>query len=539
MGATGQPVATPPPAASPAKFAALSPLARRLRVTDENRRWWTVVAMSLGLAMAMLDTTVVVVVVPTIQRNLNLSLSGLEWTISAYTLSHAMVLVTGGRLGDIFGRRKVYLIGLAIFSAGTAAVGAAPEQTVLLVGRAVQGVGAGLMMPSTLATVTQVFSAKERPRAIGIWTGVSSLALSLGPALGGLLVTAGSWRLAFFINLPIAVVAVMVTLLAAPETRDESAVRRIDVAGILTLTIGLGAILLAVIQSTDWGWSSARVLGLLAVSIVAIGAFVQVEGRVSAPMLDLGLFRSRQLVSGVLAALFIALGLLAMLLYVAIFMQSVLGYSVLETGLKFIPGTLSVALVAPRAGPLQQKIAPRVLMISGLLLVAAGIGLMTRTTVHSSYAIVLAASVLVGLGVGITSPAMAATAMSAIPRQKAGAASGMVSMARQFGFALGVAIVGTVFGGISRHAAEHFVAPLGLPAAARDGLVRAAAAGRTPDPGAVPAKVLFAVREAIAHGVSHALVVPAGIVAAGAVVVGLLTIGTPAATPGGGPRGRH
>ncbi len=529
-----------PPAGASAEapaFAPLSPFARRIGITDENRRWWTLAAMCLGQGMVMLDTTVVVVALSTMQRHLHLSFAGLEWTIGAATLTHASVLVTGGRLGDIFGRRTVFLVGAVVFAAGSTIVGAAPNETVELIGRALTGVGAGCMMPNTLGTITQVFSREERPRAIGIWTGASSIALSVGPALGGLLVSSGSWRLAFFINLPVVAIALAITLLAVPNTRDENALRRIDFAGVLTLSAGMTALLVALIQATDWGWGSARVLGLLAASLLALSAFVIVQGKVKAPMLRPEFFRSRPLIAGVLCSLFVCVGLLAMLFYVAIYMQQVLGYGVLETGLKCVPLTIMIALVSPRAGAALQKVAPRIMMAVGLLTTAAGIAIMTRATATSGYALLLPAFLVVGIGVGITYPAMSATAVAALSRAQASGASAMVSMARQLGFALGVAVVSSAYATLTRNRADHRLASLGLPAPARRALSHAAASGSAPSRGSVPASVLGAIHDAIAYGVSHALVIPACIGAGGAIVVLLLTAGTPAAQRAAG--GHH
>jgi EmrB/QacA subfamily drug resistance transporter len=527
----------PPPGGAGPTFAPLPTLARRIGITDENRRWWTLAAMCFGQGMVMLDTTVVVVALSTMQRHLHLSFTGIEWTIGAATLTHASLLVTGGRTGDMFGRRTVFLIGALVFAIGSATVGAAPSETVELIGRALTGVGAACMMPNTLGTITQVFSGKERPRAIGIWTGVSSIALTVGPALGGLLVSIGSWRLAFFINLPIAAIAVALTLLAVPNTRDEKAVRQLDYLGILLLSAGLTALVVALIQVTAWGWSSGRVLGLLAVSLVALSAFVVAEGKVPAPMLRPEYFRSRPLIAGVLCSLCVCVGLLAMLFYLAIYMQQVLGYGVLETGLKCVPLTIMIALVSPRAGAAMQKIAPRSLMVLGLLVTSAGIVITTRLTAHSSYAVLLPALVVVGIGVGITYPAMSTTAVSALPRAQASGASAMVSMARQLGFALGVALVGSAFATLARDRASHLLAALGLPASVREKLAQTAASAGTPSRGAVPPRVLDAIHDAIAHGVSHALVIPACIGVGGAIVVALLTAGTPAAKPVSG--GRH
>src|SRR3954462_14394754 len=240
----------------------------RMRISEENRRWWTLAAMCFALFMVMLDNTVTNVALPSIQRSFDASLSALEWTINAYTLTFAVLLVTGGRLGDIFGRRKVFLIGVVIFAVASATIGFAPSEGFLVASRAVQGVGAALMMPATLSIITNAFPPQERGRAIGTWAGVSAIALARGPLLGGWLTEDVTWRAIFFINVPVAIVAIFVTLFAAEESRDETASRKVDLPGIAALTVGLTALVLALVEGNAWGWTSARILSLFALAIL-------------------------------------------------------------------------------------------------------------------------------------------------------------------------------------------------------------------------------------------------------------------------------
>ena len=245
----------------------------RIRLSEENRRWWTLAAMCFALFMVMLDNTVVNVALPSIQRSFDASLSSLEWTINAYSLSFAVLLVTGGRLGDIFGRRKVFLIGVVIFAAASATIGFAPTEGWLVASRAIQGCGAALMMPGTLSIITNTFPPAERGKAIGMWAGVSAIALALGPLLGGWLTEDVSWRAIFFINIPVAIVAVIVTLFATHESRDETATREVDYPGIATLTIGLTALVLALVEANSWGWGSPQIIGLFVVAALSLIAF--------------------------------------------------------------------------------------------------------------------------------------------------------------------------------------------------------------------------------------------------------------------------
>ena len=280
----------------------------RLRLSDANRRWWTLAAMCFALAMVMLDNTVTNVALPSIQRTFDASLSSLEWTINAYTLTFAVLLVTGGRLGDIFGRRRVFLIGVGIFATASATIGFAPSEGFLVASRAVQGVGAALMMPATLSIITNAFPPQERGKAIGMWAGVSAIALALGPLLGGWLTQDVTWRAIFFINVPVAIVAVFVTLFATEESRDETASRRVDYPGITTLTVGLTALVLALVEGNSWGWGSPAIIGLLVTAVASLATFVAIERVTEAPIVDFDFFRSRTFLGANIVAFSISFG---------------------------------------------------------------------------------------------------------------------------------------------------------------------------------------------------------------------------------------
>src|SRR5689334_10239565 len=249
----------------------------RLRLHDGNRKWWTLAAMCFALFMIMLDNTVVNVALPSIQNDLGASLSSLEWTVNAYTLAFAVLLVSGGRLGDIFGRRRVFLFGVIVFAGSSALIGLAPTQGWLVAGRAVQGIGAAFMMPGTLSIISNAFPPAERGRAIGTWAGVSALALAIGPVLGGFLVENVSWQSIFFLNIPVAIGAVVVTLFATHESRDETAPPTVDIPGVAAITVGLSALVLALVEGNSWGWGSPRILALFATAALALVAFVLIE----------------------------------------------------------------------------------------------------------------------------------------------------------------------------------------------------------------------------------------------------------------------
>ena len=347
-------------------------LAHRHRlVTDENSRWWTLAAMCFALFMLMLDNTVVNVALPSIQRDVHASLSALEWTVNAYTLTFAVLLVTGGRLGDIFGRRKMFLFGVAVFGASSLAIGLAPSDTVLIAFRAVQGVGAAFMMPATLSIITQAFPAEQRGTAIGTWAGVSALALAIGPVVGGFLTEYVSWRAIFFINPPIAVIATAVTLFATRDSRDETVDRTVDYLGIAALTIGLTALVLALVEGNSWHWGSPAIIGLFALSAISLTAFVAIERRVRAPMIDFAFFRSRTSAGANVVGFLVSFAMFAQFFFLTLYMQNVLHYSPLQTGVRFLPSTVVIIVMGPLAGRLTDRVGPRPLMTLGLTLVAS------------------------------------------------------------------------------------------------------------------------------------------------------------------------
>jgi EmrB/QacA subfamily drug resistance transporter len=444
----------------------------RLRLSESNRRWWTLGAMCFALFMIMLDNTVVNVALPSIQRDFDASLSALEWTINAYTLTFAVLLVTGGRLGDIFGRRRVFLLGVSIFALSSATIGFGPTEGWLVASRAAQGVGAALMMPGTLSIITNAFPPEERGKAIGIWAGVSAIALAVGPLLGGWLTEDVSWRAIFFLNLPVAAGAIAVTLFAAEESRDDTVDRRVDFPGILTITTGLGALVLALVEGNAWGWGSPEILGLLTLSVVALAAFVWVERRFPAPMVDFAFFRSRQFFGANVVAFMVTFAMFATFFFFALYIQNVLGYTPLETGVRFLPTTLAVMVSGPIAGRLSDRLGPRRLMTGGLLVLAASLAWQSRVQIDTSYGYLLPSFIAMGLGIGFVVSPMSAAAMNAVDRTKAGVASGVLSMSRMVGGTFGVAALGALIAAVGRSDIEQSLPNLPEPARERlvDGL---------------------------------------------------------------------
>ena len=419
--------------------------AARLTITEDNRRWWTLGAMCFALFMVMLDNTVVNVALPSIQRDLHAEISALEWVVNGYTLTFAVLIATGGRLGDIFGRRLMFLAGVVIFAITSATAGLAQDPAMLIGSRAIQGVGAALMMPATLSIITHAFPAAERGKAIGTWAGVSALALSIGPVVGGFLTEYVSWRAIFFINLPVAAGAVIATIFAVRESRDDSVDRRVDYPGVVVLTASLTAIVLALIEGNNWGWGSTEILGLLVGGAIGLAGFVALELRVAAPLVEFGLFRTRQFIGSNLVAFIITFAMMGTFFFMALYMQDILGYSALEAGVRFLPTTMVIAVIAPISGRLADRLGPAVPMSAGLAVLAVSMFLFAGIDTSTTYSGLIVPFVLMGTGIALVMSPMSTAAMNAVSVQKSGVASGVLQMSRMIGASVGVAATGAIF----------------------------------------------------------------------------------------------
>jgi EmrB/QacA subfamily drug resistance transporter len=485
---------------------------RRLALTDDNRRWWTLGAMCFALFMIMLDNTVVNVALPSIQKDLGASISGLEWTVNAYTLAFAVLLVTGGRLGDIFGRRRVFLFGVVTFGLASAFIGFSQSEAWLVSGRVVQGVGAAFMMPATLSIISNAFPPQERGRAIGTWAGVSAMALAIGPVVGGFLVENVSWQSIFFLNVPIAFVAVFVTLFAARESRDETSTHHVDLPGVATITIGLAALVLALVEGNSWGWASASIIALLAVSVLSFAGFVAAERRSPEPMVDFRFFRSRSFLGANVVAFIVSFAMLAMFFFLALYMQNVRGYSPLQAGVRFLPSTAVIIFAGPIAGRLADRIGPRALMTAGLVLTSASLFWQGHLAVDTSYGFLVGAFVLMGLGMGLVMSPMSTAAMNAVEPTKAGVASGILSMSRMVGGTFGVAVMGALITALGKSRLGDLLPQ--LPAQTRERLSESLGAGGT----GVGGQVGDAVKQAYVYSLNHGLRIAAGVSLLGALL---------------------
>jgi len=504
-------------------------LAHRHRlVTDENSRWWTLGAMCFALFMVMLDNTVVNVSLPSIQRDLHASLSALEWTVNAYTLTFAVLMVTGGRLGDIFGRRTFFLFGVVVFGFSSVAIGLAPNDTFLVAFRAVQGIGAAFMMPATLSIITQSFPAHQRGTAIGTWAGVSALALAIGPVVGGFLTQQVSWRAIFFINPPIAVGAVAVTLFAARNSRDETVDRTVDYAGIAALTVGLTALVLVLVEGNSWHWGSPRIIGLFAFALIVLVGFVQIERSVQAPMIDFAFFRSRTSLGANLVGFLITFAMFAQFFFITLYMQNILHYGPLDAGLRFLPSTVVIVIMGPLAGRLTDRVGPRPLMTLGLVIVAAAILIQSRITIHSGYGLLLPGFVLMGMGMGLVMSPMSTAAMNAVDRSKAGAASGVLSMSRMVGSTFGVAVMGALVTTIGRAKINSGLPH--VPAATRSALANSLGSGAPLGGHHASAEIVATVKGAFVSALSTGLTIGGVVTLAGAFLAWALIESKPKAT---------
>jgi EmrB/QacA subfamily drug resistance transporter len=425
----------------------------RARVlASENRKWWTLGAVAFALFMIMLDNTVVNVALPSIQRSLGASISELEWVVSAYALTFAVLLLSGGKLADMFGRRRIFLLGLAVFALASLLCGLAPDAHVLIAARAVQGVGAALMMPATLAIISATFPPKERGLAIGIWAGVSAMALAIGPLVGGLLTENVDWSWIFFINVPVGALGILAGRIIIQESRDTSHVQSLDLPGLLSSGAALFALTFGLIEANKYGWGSPAILGLFAAAAGGLALFVWIERRRRAPMLDLSLFRSSTFTGGNIVAFLVTLAMFGVFFFMSIFVQRILGYSPVQAGAIFLPMTVLIILIAPPAGKLSDRVGSRWLMAGGLTFVAGSLVLFSRLGADSGFWDMLPALLMGGAGMASVMTPMSAAVMSSVSVDKAGVASGVLNTSRQIGGALGIALMGAILTSRQRNA---------------------------------------------------------------------------------------
>jgi EmrB/QacA subfamily drug resistance transporter len=405
---------------------------------------WTLAAVCLGTFMLLLDVTIVVVALPDIRASLHTSFSDVQWTIDAYSLSLASLLLASGSLADILGRRRVFASGLAIFTVGSLLCGVSQSGLMLVICRAAQGIGGATVYATSLALLAQTFHGRDRGFAFGIWGATTGVATALGPVLGGVLTTELSWRWIFLVNLPFGAIAIFMTLTRVQEFRPPSA-RRIDFAGLVVFALGLFSLVFALIESSRKGWTSGEVLGSLAAAVVLLGAFPFVELSRRQPMFDLRLFRKPTFVGGAIAAFGMNGSLYAVLLYLVLYLQDALHYSALQTGLRLVVITAGSLLTSLPAGRLSARMPVRWLIGPGLMLTGVGILLMRGLGPGSSWTHLILGFAVAGAGSGLVNPPLASTAVGVVEPHDAGMASGINTTFRQIGIATSVAALGSIF----------------------------------------------------------------------------------------------
>ena len=424
---------------------------RRAQAPSESRmpeftgnKWWTLVAVCLGTFMLLLDITVINVALPDIQRALSSSFSGLQWVVDAYALTLASLLLPAGSTADLYGRRILYLVGLTVFTVASLLCGAATSTLMLQLSRGLQGVGGAIMFSVSLALLADAFRGKDRGVAFGVWGAITGLAVAVGPLLGGALTSGLSWRWIFYINLPIGIIAVIITLTRVAESRLPGA-RKPDIPGFVVFALALSSLVYGLIESNRRSFSDGRVIGSLIAAGILLIVFVVLEARLPNPMFELALFRLPTFSGAAVTAFALSASIFSMLLYLVLYLQDILGFSAFDTGLRLLVISGGIVLTTPISGRLSAHMPVRLLIGPGLLLVGVGLLLMRGLDAGSSWTHLIPGMIVAGAGVGLVNPPLASTAVGVVTPERAGMASGINSTFRQVGIATGIALLGTLF----------------------------------------------------------------------------------------------
>lgn len=482
------------------------------------RRWWALGVLSLCLVLIGLDNTILNVALPAIVRELGATASQLQWIVDSYVLVFAGLLLTAGSLGDRYGRKGALQAGIVMFVIGALASIAAQSPTQLIAARAFMGIGGALIMPSTLSILTNIFPPEERPRAIGVWAAVAGLSMPIGPVVGGWLLGHFAWNSVFWINLPPAALALIAAQRLIPDSRDHDA-PRIDIPGALLSIAGLGVLLYAIIRAPEHGWTAGSTLVWFAAGIVLLGAFIGWEVRTTDPMLDMRFFRNPRFSAANGAITLVFFALMGSMFSMTQYLQFVLGYSALESGLRMLPIAAGMVIGAPLSARLAQRIGGKIVTAGGLSIVAIGLLLMSRLHADSGYLPLLIALLVMSTGMGCSMAPATEAVMGAIPRRKAGVGSAMNDTTRQLGGALGVAILGSLMHSIYRNGVADALAglPVAAAAAARDSL--GAALQVSAQAGPAGAGLALAARQAFVDAMQRGLQVGALVTVAGVAIV--------------------
>ena len=408
------------------------------------RRWVTLASLALFSFLLTLDDTALSVALPDLGRTLGLGLSGLEWVVNAYTVTLASLLLAAGRLADTSGSRRVFVAGLAVFTAASLASGLAPTGALLIGARVLQGAGAALMMPASLAIVSTTFPAEKRGLAIGVWTGVSAAGLALGPLVGAALTQSVGWQAVFFLNVPFGLVGLTLAGVMLPARGRTRMSRRFDVPGVTASAAALVAIVFALTEGMSYGWASPLVLGAFALGAISVVIFVWVEGLGAQPLVELEMFRSRNLAGANGVSTLSTAVMCGVLFFVSLFLQVSGGYTAVDTGLAFLPMTALIGLVAPLAGTISDRLGRRAPAAAGMLILAAGLWLLSGLGDDTRVGGLLPGLIVSGLGIGVVTAVVTAAALDFAPSREAGIRAGILNSSRMVGLALGVTLMGAI-----------------------------------------------------------------------------------------------
>ena len=490
---------------------------------DRRQKVLVLLTMCFALFMAMLDNTVVNVALPTIRRELGTGISGLQWIVDGYVLAFGSLMLIGGVAGDRFGRKRVFMAGLAVFTFASLLCGLADSTGQLVAFRALQGVGAALLLPGTLAILTNTFPAHERAQAIGIWAGVSGMALALGPTAGGWIIEHAGWETVFFLNVPVGVLGIVATTRTVSESRSPSG-RRFDVVGLCLGTAFLTSVTYALIESNQRGWADPVIVACLVAAAVAVVLFVGWERRVPEPMMPLSLYRIPAFAAGSIVAFAISFAMFGTVFFVSLYFQLVRGYSAFEAGVRFLPMTGVLVVVAPTAGRFAQRYGSRWPMTFGLACAGTGLLLLGRTNADTQFTVVAPAMTLMGVGMGSTMSPMTAAVMNAVGPARAGLGSATTNAAREIGGVFGVALLGTILTTKLKSTMATALAATSMPATVQTRITQSAGHGEL-DPelvqslsGAQATLVQHAFDDAFMSGFRLSLLVAGVIVLTAAVV---------------------
>jgi EmrB/QacA subfamily drug resistance transporter len=489
-----------------------------------DKKWWTLIAVCTGTFMLLLDVTIVVVAQPAIQTGLHASFSDVQWTLDAYALTLASLLLTSGALADRYGRKRLFAIGLAIFTVGSLLCGVAANPLMIILSRCGQGIGGAIVFATSLALLGHSFQGKDRGTALGIWGAVTGIATAAGPVLGGLITTGWNWRGIFLVNLPIGVFALIVTIWRVDEVRAPHPTRP-DWAGFGLLTTGLVSLIYGLIRASETSWTDTLVLAFLAAGIALLAAFVVAETKIANPMFAIRLLRVPTFAGGSISAFAMNGSLYAMLLYLVLYLQDILGYSALGAGLRVSVITLATMVSATAAGRLSEHMPVRWLIGPGLLLVGIGLIVMAGLTGTSSWTHLVPGFIVSGFGSGMVNPPLASTAIGVVPPHEAGMASGTNATFRQIGVATGIAALGSIFvSAMQSHLTSTLPPSLAGSAATIAAAVRQGSVGHVlaSVPAADRGATALALRSSFAAGLNDLLYITAALALAGGVCALLL-----------------